>query len=279
MLKMKRSPSVIIIVIAVYVIFFPFPHGCSSKMNAPHDPGNSASAPDSTYLASAEPISIRDFGSSGVIRPYKVLGKWYHPLPDARGFRQRGIASWYGEAFHGKKTSNGEVYDMNKISAAHKTLPLGTYVRVRNLKNNKTIDLRINDRGPFVAGRVIDLSKAAAKKLGVYGPGTGQVEVIALAAPQSATNGTGVRKTANYYKGNFTIQVGSFSDLNNAKKFWQTLDKLYRNAHITPYYPHRGNGVCMYRVAVGRCSTLTMAEKYEGIVKERGFKDAFMVAE
>jgi len=244
-------------------------------MKSSHESADS----DSAYLASAQPVSVKDSGSSRVVRPYKVLGKWYHPLPDARGFRQRGIASWYGKDFHGKKTSNGEIYDMNRISAAHKTLPLGTYVRVRNLKNDKTLDLRINDRGPFVAGRVIDLSKAAAKKLGVYGPGTGQVEVIALAAPRSAKNGSASRETVNYYKGNFTIQVGSFSDLNNAKKFWKRLDRLYKNVHITPYYPHRGSGVCMYRVAVGRCSTLAMAEKYEEIMKEKGFKDAFMVAE
>ena len=94
---------------------------------------------------------------AGYPKPYKVFGKWYQPLPDSKGFRQRGIASWYGKDFHGKKTSNGETYDMYAMTAAHKTLPLGTYVRVHNLENNRTLEVRINDRGPFVRGRIIDL--------------------------------------------------------------------------------------------------------------------------
>lgn len=249
-----------------------------------------ASAPGASK-SEIEPFELDlsfDFGGSSEglekpssSKPYKVLGKWYKPLPHSRGFRQSGIASWYGKDFHGKPTSSGEVFDMNVISAAHKILPLGTYVRVRNLQNGKSIDLRINDRGPFVAGRVIDLSKAAAKSLGIYGPGTAPVEVIALGAPSQLTADAGSKITyipVDYYSGNFTIQVGAFSDLKNAKKLWQKLDKKYKNARITPYYPHTGGGK-LYRVTVGKCSTLDLAGEYEGIIKKRGFGDAFMVAE
>ncbi len=267
-LTMKRKLSVLLGFFLVCTLFFPSLCGCSSKLRKPP----SSSGKTVGYA--------KQLVSTGTSRPYKVLGKWYQPLTNAQGFSQTGVASWYGEKFHGKQTACGEIFDMDTISAAHKTLPLGTYVRVNNLKNNKTLDLRINDRGPFVAGRVIDLSKAAAKALGVYHPGTAPVEVVVLGvAPQLAsTNGTVPYQAVNYYSGNFTIQVGAFSDLNNAKKLWKKLDRLYRNVHITPYHPHSGKGR-LYRVAVGRCSTLDRAEKYEETMKEKGFKDAFMVAE
>jgi rare lipoprotein A len=120
-------------------------------------------------------------------KPYRVDGVWYQPMEKGEDFRQRGIASWYGKQFHGRKTSNGETYNMYGLSAAHKTLPLGTWVRVRNLTNDRSVELRINDRGPFVRGRVIDLSYGAAKKLGVVGPGTAKVEVVALGIRKADT--------------------------------------------------------------------------------------------
>ena len=97
-------------------------------------------------------------------KPYRVNGNWYKPMPDAKGFSQRGIASWYGKKFHGRKTSSGEVYDMYAMTAAHKTLPLGTWVRVRRLDSGKQIVVRVNDRGPFVHGRIIDLHPAVPPK-------------------------------------------------------------------------------------------------------------------
>ncbi|MGM0440762.1 MAG: septal ring lytic transglycosylase RlpA family protein [Chlamydiota bacterium] len=109
--------------------------------------------------------------------PYHIDGQWYYPTTKTKGFRQNGLASWYGKAFHGKPTASGEVFNMHSISAAHKTLPLGTYVKVSNLKNGKTLVVRINDRGPFVAGRIIDLSYKAAKKLDMIEDGVVPVEV------------------------------------------------------------------------------------------------------
>jgi rare lipoprotein A len=113
-------------------------------------------------------------------RPYTALGRSYTPITDDRPFRQRGFASWYGRQFHGNKTASGERYDMLAMTAAHPTLPLPSYVRVTNLKSGASVIVRVNDRGPFKADRIIDLSYAAATRLGIAGTGTGEVEVLRL---------------------------------------------------------------------------------------------------
>lgn len=109
-------------------------------------------------------------------KPYVIGGRWYTPR-EQPGLDEAGIASWYGDDFHGRKTANGEIYDMNRLSAAHPTLPLPTYVYVTNLENGRTVLLRVNDRGPYVGNRVIDLSRAAANALGTKGKGLGRVRV------------------------------------------------------------------------------------------------------
>jgi len=120
-------------------------------------------------------------------RPYVALGKTYTPLTSTGTFKQRGIASWYGKKFHGQRTSVGEVYDMYAMTAAHPTLPIPSYARVTNLANKKTVVVRVNDRGPFLHDRVIDLSYAAAYKLGIIGDGSAEVEVESLSANVSVT--------------------------------------------------------------------------------------------
>lgn len=117
---------------------------------------------------------------AGNKNPYTVFGKTYYLLSQARGYKARGTASWYGTKFHGRRTANGEVYDMNAMTAAHKTLPIPCYVRVRNTSNNKTIVVRVNDRGPFHGDRLIDLSYAAAVRLGFADQGTAPVEIEVL---------------------------------------------------------------------------------------------------
>ncbi len=114
-------------------------------------------------------------------KPYTVLGRTYYPMQTARGYDEVGTASWYGKDFHGKKTAAGNIYDMYSLSAAHKTLPLGTWVRVTNLSNGRGVDLVIDDRGPFVGDRIIDLSYAAAQQLGSARAGLAKVRVTALA--------------------------------------------------------------------------------------------------
>lgn len=212
-------------------------------------------------------------------KPYKVGKKWYQPLPDSKGFHQRGYASWYGKEFHGRKTANGEIYNMHAMTAAHKTLPLGTYVRVHNLENNRKIEVRINDRGPFIRGRIIDLSYKAAKKIGIVGPGTAMVEISALgSAPHQKTH-KGAKRTyvpGDYYTGNFTFQVGAFANRENAVKLKQKLDQKYKNAHIVIY---NDGYKTFYRVRVGKCSNLETAEEYENILIKDGFQGTFTVAE
>lgn len=216
--------------------------------------------------------------SSAKTRPYKVLGRWYYPLENARGFEETGLASWYGKKFHGRKTASGETYDMYGVSAAHKTLPLGTYVRVYHLQNGRSLDVRVNDRGPFVRGRIIDLSYGAARKLGIVGPGTAPVRIVALGAPV-APSGGGTKTEyvpLDYYSGNFTYQIGAFRDRGNAERLRARLESKYTNTHITVYDSPSG---VFYRVRVGRFGSLDQARAHESILIEDGFRNSFIVAE
>ncbi|MDR1045678.1 MAG: septal ring lytic transglycosylase RlpA family protein [Candidatus Adiutrix sp.] len=125
------------------------------------------------------------FGTNRSGKSYVINGQRYHILASAEGFREKGLASWYGEPFHGRQTASGEIYDMNRVTAAHKTLPLHTWVEVRNLETNKVLALRINDRGPFVKGRIIDLSRAAAAEMGLLKSGVAKVTVRAITGPRA----------------------------------------------------------------------------------------------
>ncbi len=212
---------------------------------------------------------------AGYPKPYRVYGTWYQPLPHARDFVQEGTASWYGRDFHGRRTSNGEVYDMYGMTAAHKTLPMGTFVRVENLSNGRSVDLRINDRGPFVRDRVIDLSYTAAERLGVIGPGTAPVRVTALGAPAMLT-GQPAYVPIDYYSGNFTFQVGAFTERSNAERLVQRLQTRYKNAHMTTFDTAERT---FYRVRVGLTNNLEEASEFEQTLIRDGFADTFIVAE
>ncbi len=209
-------------------------------------------------------------------KPYTVLGRTYQPYLASRGYEERGLASWYGPQFHGRLTSNGEVYDMHKMTAAHKLLPLGTWVEVTNLSNHKKAVVRINDRGPFVDGRIIDLSKAAAGKLGVIGPGTAPVVVRALgsrppgAAPPPASTPTAVVKL-----GPFTVQVGAFTSESNAWRLAAVLRPTFKQVAVVDY--NRGDQV-FKRVRVGKLDSLEQAEKLKARLRQIGYKQAFVIA-
>ena len=142
---------------------------------------------------------INDAAPSPVIRTragnakvYTVLGKTYRTMEHSHGYQERGIASWYGTKFHGKRTANGEVYDMLAMTAAHKVLPIPSYVRVTNVNNGTSVVVRINDRGPFHSNRIIDLSYAAARKLGIAAAGTGLVDVVDVTPSTDALNSSSV---------------------------------------------------------------------------------------
>jgi len=145
-----------------------------------HIPRNLMKTPDA--VPKVEPLSHRGnrFGKNGKKNTYVALKKRYRVMPTSKGYRARGLASWYGTQFHGRTTSNGERYNMFAMTAAHPTLPLPTYAKVTNLENGKSVVVKINDRGPFHANRLIDLSYVAAAKLGVLGRGTARVEVESI---------------------------------------------------------------------------------------------------
>ena len=166
---------------------------------------------------------------------------------------------------------------MYAMTAAHKTLPLGTFVRVHNLENNREVEVRVNDRGPFVRGRIIDLSYTAAKDIGIVGPGTARVEVVALGTPVATSGGSSTSYVqGDYYSGNFTYQVGAFVNRENAEKQKQILAKKYKNAHIAVF--DRGDQI-FYRVRVGKFSSLEEAVRQELILIEDGYTDAILIAE
>lgn len=212
-------------------------------------------------------------------KPYKVGRIWYQPLPHAQRFSQWGKASWYGTKFHGKKTANGEIYNMYAMTAAHKTLPFDTVVSVKTVENNRTIQVRINDRGPFARGRIIDLSYAAAKKLGMVGPGTAYVKIDALARPiqsDMSKSNTGSHPATDLYEGTFTVQIGAFGEMKNAERLRRELAQTYENVFITSYFNGKNT---IYRVKVGRYTNLVQANRLERIMVQNGYKDAFAIAE
>jgi len=168
---------------------------------------------------------------------------------------------------------------MYAMTAAHKTLPMNTWVSVHNLKNSKKIVVRINDRGPFIRGRIIDLSYTGAKRIGIVDTGTAKVRVTALGRATSYSRKTKAPlsfRPVDYWKGNFTVQVGAFQVKANAQKYRYRLSKTYQNAHITIFTDARG---VHYRVRIGRFTNLKDAERFSKKIIGQGFDDAIAVAE
>jgi rare lipoprotein A len=165
---------------------------------------------------------------SGARRPYVALGRSYTPITDDRPLMQRGFASWYGRQFHGQRTSTGEIYDMFAMTAAHPTMPLPSYARVTNLRNGVSVVVRVNDRGPFRDGRVIDLSYAAAMRLGIAAAGTGEVEVQRITHQEIAASGAGAvaaapppvpaAATPVAASGTWAVQLGAFAGADRAQE-------------------------------------------------------------
>ncbi len=192
---------------------------------------------------------------------YEVFGRRYYTLKSADGFLERGIASWYGGEFHGRRTSSGERYDMYRMTAAHKTLPLPSYVEVTNLHNGRRATVRVNDRGPFHDNRVIDLSYAAAKKLGIVDAGTALVEVRAVtpgAPPARARPALRVADSGPGVPG-FFLQVGAFRDRGNAERMRERLRPLIE-ALVDISTVDLG-GAPMHRVRIGPLLSVDVADR------------------
>lgn len=239
-------------------------------------PPNLASIPDA--VPRNEPPSER--GN----RAYAVYGVSYQPLKSARGYRERGVASWYGKKFHGRKTSNGETYDMYSMTAAHKTLPLPSYVRIRNLNNGKSVVVRVNDRGPFLHNRLIDLSYAAAERLGIVGTGTGIVEVEGLtgdapptvtatrpALPQVISTAVAAEPPRLY------LQAGAFTSRENA----EALRNRLAGGGFTPVHvePANRDGTPLYRVRLGPIASVDESDRLVARIAAQGLPSPIVVVE
>jgi rare lipoprotein A len=231
----------------------------------------SACATKHTYV-SAMPDSHRPKAWQ---RPYEVNGERYQPLPSHEGFVQEGLASWYGADFHGKRTSNGEIYDMYALTAAHKTLPLGVYVKARNKRNGKEVVVRINDRGPFVKERIIDLSYTAAKQLGIADTGTAPVRIEALGyRGDSGSGAVAYRPPPSYDAGAYAVQVAAFTESANARRMADQMKRRYGTSNIQEAVVNNNR---FFRVRVGRYESLKRAEEARGGF-EREFPGSFVVA-
>jgi len=205
----------------------------------------------------------------GTYRPYKVKGVTYYPLQSAKGFHEEGLASWYGPGFHGCKTSSGEIYDQYKPTCAHKLLPMHTMVRVTNLRNGRSVVLRVNDRGPFVSGRIVDLSLYGAKTLGVYARGTAPVRLEVVG------NVPGARPDGEL-PGPFFVQVGAFVQRENATRLLPHLVAGgYRDSRIVD---RMIDGTLYWRVLAGTFPSLASAEAARARL-DRIYHGAFVIAQ
>lgn len=218
--------------------------------------------------------------ASGNPSSYVVFGKRYYVLDNAHGFVQRGTASWYGRKFHGRKTSSGETYNMHAMTAAHKTLPLPSYVRVENLANGKTVVVKVNDRGPFVGDRIIDLSYAAAQKLDVVGPGTAKVEISVVNSPTDSSRPV-VRSIplTDQAKADVPlfIQIGSFGSEVNARRMSDQLQNSGESAISISQI--QASGGEFYRVRVGPLFGIDEANAILLRLNQKGFNGARIVVD
>lgn len=219
---------------------------------------------------------------------YEVFGRAYRVLPTSEGYSERGVASWYGSKFHGRMTSAQEPYDMHALTAAHKTLPLPTYVQVRNLRNNKSVIVRVNDRGPFVDNRIIDLSYAAARRLDMIADGTSLVEVTAInpgAEPQTGAvvasarppnDGAGTRR-ADADTQQVYLQVGAFGERTNAVRRFEML----KRSGIRDAFVHRDADPSreLYRVRIGPISDVGRYDTLVVQLQDLGIANSHLVSE
>lgn len=230
--------------------------GCAPKTDGPPRFGRFRPVPDA--VPQAEPLSR--IGNS----PYTVFGTRYYPmsLAHSRGYTATGVASWYGSFFHGRQTSNGEVYDLWGMTAAHKTLPLPTYVRVTNLKNGRQVVVKVNDRGPFHEDRLIDLSYAAAQKLDMHNTGTANVRIEALHVTEGANHTAPLRH--GYY-----IQVASFRQPALAQSLAHKM-RAYGKAEV-----HRQDR--WHKVLLGPFHNIDTVDTLVGQLRQKGFSGAHLV--
>jgi rare lipoprotein A len=187
-----------------------------------------------------------------------------HPVrvaPVGAAASEVGVASWYGEPYHGRRAASGELYDMEKLTAAHRTLPFGARVRVENLENARSTEVRINDRGPFARDRILDVSRAAARALGMLGAGTARVRLRVLSLPGPEASGT------------YAVQVGAFQDRANAERLRSSIERRHGSAILVA----REGEPALWRVLVGRASTVDAASALARRIQQKEGGRPFVV--
>lgn len=272
-----------------FVVLLAVAAGCAARPTADGPPPSGSAVPPELPPDPVPQPEPKSRHGNGPI--YEVHGRPYRVMESSYGYRERGVASWYGSKFHGRLTSNQEPYDMHALTAAHKTLPLPTWAEVRNLKNGKSVIVRINDRGPFVANRLIDLSYAAARRLDMVEEGTGLVEVRAIsfdeapaagspAAPAgAAAESAGAAASADGGKpGNRVyVQVGAFGERANAERRFRLLESGgIERAFVQPEVE---DGPRLYRVRIG---PITNVDHYDTVVAQLetlGIAESHLVTE
>lgn len=273
----------------------------SSRYQQRHD-----SAPtyrqDVGKIADAVP-RIEPRSKGGNKSPYHVFGKQYWVMPSSFGYSETGTASWYGSKFHGHQTSNGEIYNMFSMTAAHKSLPIPTYVKVTNLNNGRHVIVRVNDRGPFHGDRLIDLSYAAATKLGYDKLGTAQVRIEAIdpvawhrdksqleqpaplarpnytAVPAAVVDGNVAEKPAAHSittGDNLFVQVGAFSSFDSAQRLKQQMQSL-TNEDVVVYLDQQ-RVPNLHKVHIGPVRDLTVAQQVRDLIGRNGFGSALILS-
>ena len=247
----------------------------------------SAGARDGGYTAAARLPVVTDPAPivSGTMRPYQIRGQWYRPAEDP-GYDVTGMASWYGDQFNGRPTSTGEIFDMHALTAAHKTLPLPGLVEVTNLANGRSVVLRVNDRGPFVDDRIIDLSRGAAEALDLLSRGVGQVRVrylgraprqgggmrLQTASTRAPAAATVAAPTPAFSGTAYWVQAGAYANRRTAQRI---AGRLGDSATVDEVRTGQGR---LYRVLVGPWNDANAAERARQAVLARGIDDALLIS-
>lgn len=229
----------------------------------PINPPNVENVPNAT--PKYEPYSRR--GN----KPYTVYGESYDVMNTGQGFTESGRASWYGEKFHGYETSNGELYDMYTMSGAHKTLPLPSYAKITNLDNNQQAIIRINDRGPFHSDRILDVSYAAAYKLGMLGTGTARIKLDVIYVGSVAATNAAVANAQD--SGNHYIQLVASKDQPKLEKIAKELEQKYQ---VQTRIQAANN---LFRLQLGPIGQAELADRLLYKVKQDGYPEGYMVLE
>lgn len=270
MLKNKRFLKIVISSLTLTGLTLNI-SGCVSGGDSAPDDYSRNDTPDA--IPANEPLS-----RYGNMPSYTVRGKTYTVLKSSNGFAQEGVASWYGTKFHGRKTSSGEPYNMYAMTAAHKTLPLPTYVEVTHKGNGRKVILKVNDRGPFHEGRVIDLSYAAARKLGISATGTGPVSlrVINTSALDLKTSEVVLPEAINN-EGNILVQVAAMGSESAAEKMAGNLrDKKIPSVRV---HVIESDGKKLYRVRIGPIPNVDLAYQVISELNGMGLDSARVIVD